>query len=455
MNLRKLLLASLLTIGANFAYGQYISTSYFGPHSVANDGTVVGYKEWGGPYMLWHADTNEEEEIGGVAPGNNFGGLAVFSDDSNFISGTAFNNEQTPLAEPAYYNRTTKTWTTLGNFGGFSGSAAGGAFSISGNGKTVTGNSYATGNNKAFGFAWSEKDGLTQLKTQLVNVNARGEDISKDGSTIVGWQENEIGQWEAAVWHKNPYGKGYFMSLRLTIDPQKSTEDISNRLGWAKTISGDGKWIGGNGNGYYPNAWIWNQEGGLVKMGTLTNDPGTTGYVTTMTYDGSVVYGYYITKQSISDNPVYRPFIYTKEGGMKDLNEYVKNVLKFDTKGDKIYVPTKLSSDGKYLLGWGFNTDTYEKVTFRIQLKDNLSTDEIQSSPKATLYPNPVTNVLNIDAKQQISSVSIYTLTGQQIFTKSFQTKSSTIDMSAYKAGVYIVEVNSNGKTQTYKVIKK
>ena len=85
----------------------------------------------------------------------------------------------------------------------------------------------------------------------------------------------------------------------------------------------------------------------------------------------------------------------------------------------------------------------------------NLATDEVKTTVDATLYPNPVNNILNIDAKEQITSISVYNLTGQQIFTKTMNTKTSTVDMSAYKAGVYIIEVNSNANTRTYKVIKK
>lgn len=454
MKLKNYALATVFGLFAIQSYAQqYISAPYVNPHGIANDGTISCYEEWGGEYYLWHPDTNEFEPIGGIAPGNGFGGLASFSDDSNLISGTSFNSDETPVAEASYYNRTTKTWTTLGNFGFVSGSSAGAGYNISGDGKVIVGHSGLTGVNAAVGFAWNQKEGKMRLKTSIVDKQSRAEDISKDGSTIVGYQANEYGHWEAAVWYKNQFG-GYFTAQRLVIDPNKGTADISNRLGWASAVSDDGKWIGGYGNYYYPKAWLWNMDTGLVDLGTLTEDKGTKGYVTSITKDGSTVYGYYLTQETTFDPAVYRPFIWTKKDGIRNLNDYVRDVLKLDLQGDNITVPTELSSNEKYLVGWAINEDTKKMKIFRIEMS-TLGTDEIQSFPKATLYPNPVTNVLNIDAKQQISSVSIYTLTGQQIFTKSFQTKSSTIDMSAYKAGVYIVEVNSNGKTQTYKVIKK
>lgn len=111
-----------------------------------------------------------------------------------------------------------------------------------------------------------------------------------------------------------------------------------------------------------------------------------------------------------------------------------------------------LSANEKYIVGWGLD-GTYIKV-FRIQLP-NLSTDEIQSSEKATLYPNPVTNALNIDAKEDISEIKVYNMVGQQVLSKEARSKNPKIDMSTLKAGVYVVEVTSDSNTTTHKVIKK
>lgn len=149
-------------------------------------------------------------------------------------------------------------------------------------------------------------------------------------------------------------------------------------------------------------------------------------------------------------------FIWTKEDGIRNLNDYVRDVLKLDLKGDNITVPTELSANEKYLVGWAINEDTKEMKIFRIDMtKSELGTDEIKTSEKATLYPNPVTNVLNIDAKEEISEIKVYNMAGQQVLSKEARSKNPKVDMSALKAGVYVVEVTSDSNTTTHKVIKK
>lgn len=115
-----------------------------------------------------------------------------------------------------------------------------------------------------------------------------------------------------------------------------------------------------------------------------------------------------------------------------------------------------MSANEKYLVGWAINEDTKEMKIFRIDMtKSELGTDEIKTSEKATLYPNPVTNVLNIDAKEEISEIKVYNMAGQQVLSKEARSKNPKVDMSALKAGVYVVEVTSDSNTTTHKVIKK
>lgn len=463
MKLKLYALATLFGLFGSQAFGQYLTTKDFqNPHSISNEGIVAGYSEWAGPYYTWNPDTNVVDIIGGIAPGNNHGGVATFSTDGKYISGTSQSKLDPTVGEMSRYNTVTKTWETLGyNYDtGYTGSDVSSGYHISGDGNTVVGLSYVKGVNsegqeapKAIAYVWNSTTGTARLETASPNGRqSRANIVSKDGSVIVGW-EDVRGPWKAHVWRKNPDGT-YQKGKHILVDPTKSATNEFNQLGEARAISGDGKWIGGRSDAAFANAWIWSEETGMIDLGRIAQpeENNVQSWVTSINHDGSVVLGYTISKQWIDSAPVYTPFIWTKEEGIKDLNNYVKNTLKFDLKGDKIYVPTQLSENEKYIVGWSL--DEVDVKMFRIELP-KLGTGEVEKTEAATLYPNPVTNVLNIDAKEQISSISIYTLTGQQIFTKSMQSKSSKVDMSTYKAGVYIVEVNSNGKTKTYKVIKK
>lgn len=122
-------------------------------------------------------------------------------------------------------------------------------------------------------------------------------------------------------------------------------------------------------------------------------------------------------------------------------------------KGDKIYVPTQLSENEKYIIGWG--VDATNIKMFRIQLPAKLATDEVKNHVEITLFPNPVSNELNIDSKDNIKEVTVFNLTGQQLFSKKGNSKTSKIDVSNLKSGIYIVEVKTDKTSKTYKVIKK
>lgn len=71
-----------------------------------------------------------------------------------------------------------------------------------------------------------------------------------------------------------------------------------------------------------------------------------------------------------------------------------------------------------------------------------------------TATPNPVVNVLNLQANETISSVAIFNVLGQQVYAANVDALSSSVDMSQMASGAYFVKVNINGTEGTVKVIK-
>jgi hypothetical protein len=59
-----------------------------------------------------------------------------------------------------------------------------------------------------------------------------------------------------------------------------------------------------------------------------------------------------------------------------------------------------------------------------------------------TIRPNPVHNSLNINAPATISKLVLYNTLGQLIFESKPHTKTASIDMSVYPAGMYILKLN-------------
>lgn len=69
-------------------------------------------------------------------------------------------------------------------------------------------------------------------------------------------------------------------------------------------------------------------------------------------------------------------------------------------------------------------------------------------------YPNPVNNVLNLSAKEAISSVAIYNVLGQEVYSANVNALNTTVDTSSFTSGAYFVKVNVGGTEGTVKILK-
>ncbi|HWR93751.1 MAG TPA: T9SS type A sorting domain-containing protein, partial [Flavobacterium sp.] len=82
-----------------------------------------------------------------------------------------------------------------------------------------------------------------------------------------------------------------------------------------------------------------------------------------------------------------------------------------------------------------------------------LSTNQFDST-NFSYYPNPVKNILNINYIENISTVSVYNILGQEILVKSVNENKAKIDMSTLAKGSYMVKVTTNNLVKTIKVLK-
>ena len=70
-------------------------------------------------------------------------------------------------------------------------------------------------------------------------------------------------------------------------------------------------------------------------------------------------------------------------------------------------------------------------------------------------YPNPTNGVVNLVAQQNLSSVSVYNVMGQNVLNKQLNTANAQIDMAGLNAGHYFVKITSGNETATLKVVKQ
>lgn len=69
--------------------------------------------------------------------------------------------------------------------------------------------------------------------------------------------------------------------------------------------------------------------------------------------------------------------------------------------------------------------------------------------------PNPVNNTINLNAAKTISKVDFYNTLGQNVLTNPINTLNSSVNISAFKKGIYIMNVTINGQTQGFKILKQ
>lgn len=112
----------------------------------------------------------------------------------------------------------------------------------------------------------------------------------------------------------------------------------------------------------------------------------------------------------------------------------------------------KIFSTGNYLnpcLGtsWGQAEDYTINVTA-------LGVSNVDRS-QAKVYPNPVTDVVNIDASSKVNTVAVYDLSGKVVSTHTLNAVKNQINLGKLTSGVYMLKIDTENGTQTVKVVKK
>jgi hypothetical protein len=78
-----------------------------------------------------------------------------------------------------------------------------------------------------------------------------------------------------------------------------------------------------------------------------------------------------------------------------------------------------------------------------------------QNLENLKLFPNPVSDFLNLSNDTEISEVNVFNLLGQKVISLNPNALTSIVDLGNLSPSAYIVEVISAGNKGIYKVIKK
>lgn len=71
------------------------------------------------------------------------------------------------------------------------------------------------------------------------------------------------------------------------------------------------------------------------------------------------------------------------------------------------------------------------------------------------VYPNPVVDIVNIEAADKVKSVQVYDLTGKVVASHTLNAVKNQINLSKLTPGVYVVNIETEKGTQSVKIVKK
>ncbi|MFN6340806.1 MAG: S8/S53 family peptidase [Bacteroidota bacterium] len=133
-------------------------------------------------------------------------------------------------------------------------------------------------------------------------------------------------------------------------------------------------------------------------------------------------------------------------------NEIV-NILKITSRQDAF--TGNIPGSGSTQWGWG-KIDAYSAVigAYNLAVKDG-----IHKIPDFLIYPNPATEVLTVISRLHVTSnvsVSMYSISGELILHEQMHSNNSfQIPLISYRAGVYILKIETNAGVEIHKVIVK
>ena len=91
--------------------------------------------------------------------------------------------------------------------------------------------------------------------------------------------------------------------------------------------------------------------------------------------------------------------------------------------------------------------------SFTLTVEEELSTSDFEFNKGLSLYPNPTTNLITVDSRNELlTSIQIFDISGKQLYvSNNLNASSKTIDISSFSKGIYFVSLNNQ---ITKKIVK-
>ncbi len=236
--------------------------------------------------------------------------------------------------------------------------------------------------------------------------------------------------WQNVGYNQPPH-LGFYFGADMDTPPDPDINIISGSSDDSESASID--LTATAGNGYVELSWDYNNistESVSVYRDTDSDPSGRTridvvSYSTTTYTDESVTNGttyYYWIKATLSDGTIIN----------SDAAEAT---------------PSSSYSYSNFSKASGENLEGNSMEKSTTSISDNSLTSNV------SVYPNPVNDVLHVNATN--GTISLYNVTGGKIYEETVKTNNNEIDFSGYSKGIYLLQVKDNDEIFIQKVIKE
>lgn len=186
---------------------------------------------------------------------------------------------------------------------------------------------------------------------------------------------------------------------------------------------------------------------------TSFENPGGAQYATFSSIsENGVAVGFADVNFEVRDAIIYHPSLGDQPLFLKDV--LADNGIDVNTDDGLLGTAISISPNGKYIAGW-LNGPPPFAEGWMVNLDDLILGTNKVSENAVSFYPNPVQDVLHLNAKQAIESVAVYTVTGQKVTNLTLNNNNTEVNISSLASGVYFVKVSSNGNVENLKVVKQ
>jgi len=214
--------------------------------------------------------------------------------------------------------------------------------------------------------------------------------------------------------------------------------------------------------------WVWQMEDNFIQGGMTVSDEGE--IFITGSFRDSLIFDTISIYEPVSRNAAFI-FKFNKDGeaqwAQKNEGTYLADSFVSDitfSETNDIYISGDFHTNLSFGSQIWFGNDTLPDTGFKTHLyiakmQDNQiitsAGDKIEFAKNLNIYPNPSDGLLFITDLAVNSEIKIYDLLGNLVFKKSNEGNTrTTIDLNG-KPGVYFVQISTEGKIATRKIVVK